>query len=161
MRRDLRAPVVAMVAVLAWAGGGCRESGAPHTSQKVAAPDSTTAESADAIYSASTLPIPELGYNAREGRALYGHYCLNCHGEMGKGDGFNAYNLDPSPRSLADSTFQVQHSDSDLVTAIRSGGGAVGLSTGMPPWGRTLNERQIENVVIYLRTLAIAEPRQP
>ncbi len=161
MRRGLCAPVVAMVAVLAWAGGGCQETGAPRTPQKVAAADSTTADNADAIYSASTLPIPDLGYNAREGRALYRHYCLNCHGDVGKGDGFNAFNLDPRPRSLADSTFQVQHSDSDLVTAIRSGGSAVGLSTGMPPWGRTLNERQIQNVVVYLRTLAIAEPRQP
>jgi mono/diheme cytochrome c family protein len=107
------------------------------------------------------LPIPDLGYNAREGRALYRHYCLNCHGEVGKGDGFNAYNLDPRPRSLADSTFQVQHSDADLLAAIRSGGGAVGLSTGMPPWGRTLGERRIQNVVVYLRTLAVAEPRQP
>lgn len=161
MRGGLWAPVVAMVAALAWAGGACRDTGAPRTPQTAAAADSTTADNADAIYSASTLPIPDLGYNAREGRALYRHYCLNCHGEVGKGDGFNAYNLDPRPRSLADSTFQVQHSDSDLVAAIRSGGGAVGLSTGMPPWGRTINERQIQNVVEYLRTLAVAEPRQP
>ena len=107
------------------------------------------------------LPIPELGYNAREGRALYRHYCLNCHGDEGKGDGFNAYNLDPRPRSLADSTFQAQHSDADLVAAIRSGGGAVGLSTGMPPWGRTLNERQIQDVVEYLRTLNEVERPRP
>jgi mono/diheme cytochrome c family protein len=155
MRPRLWAPVVAMVAVLAWAVTGCRDTGArraPHA----AAADSTAADSANAIYSASTLPIPDLGYNAREGQALYRHYCLNCHGEVGKGDGFNAYNLDPRPRSLADSTFQAQHSDSDLVAAIRSGGGAVGLSTGMPPWGRTINERQISNVVEYLRTLRLA-----
>jgi mono/diheme cytochrome c family protein len=107
------------------------------------------------------LPIPELGYNAREGRVLYRHYCLNCHGEEGRGDGFNAYNLDPRPRSLADSSFQARHTDADLVAAIRSGGGAVGLSTGMPPWGRTLNERQVQNLVDYLRTLAVAEPPMP
>ncbi len=161
MRRGLWAPGIVMAAVLAWAGGGCQGTGATRTPQTAAAAESTTADSAGAIYSASTLPIPELGYNAREGRALYRHYCLNCHGEVGKGDGFNAYNLDPRPRSLADSTFQVQHSDADLLTAIRSGGGAVGLSTGMPPWGRTLSERQIQNVVVYLRTLAVAEPPQP
>jgi len=161
MRRGLWAPVVVVAAVLAWAVGGCRGTGAPRVPQTAAAAESAAADSASAIYSASTLPIPDLGYNAREGRALYRHYCLNCHGEVGKGDGFNAYNLDPRPRSLADSTFQVQHSDADLLAAIRSGGGAVGLSTGMPPWGRTLGERRIQNVVVYLRTLAVAEPRQP
>jgi mono/diheme cytochrome c family protein len=160
MRRGLRAPVIAMVAVLAWAGGGCRGTGAPHA-QPTAAASSAAADSAGAIYSAATLPIPELGYNAREGRALYRHYCLNCHGEAGNGDGFNAYNLDPRPQSLADSTFQARHTDADLLAAIRSGGGAVGLSTGMPPWGRTLNERQIQNVVEYLRTLVVAQPPQP
>jgi len=154
MRRPLRLLALLGIVALAWAGG-CRESSAPRGPR---APASATApESAEAIYSASTLPIPELGYNAREGRVLYRHYCLNCHGEVGRGDGFNAFNLDPRPRSLADSSFQAQHSDSDLVVAIRSGGGAVGLSTGMPPWGRTLEERQIQNVVFYLRTLPAAE----
>jgi mono/diheme cytochrome c family protein len=160
MRRGLRASSVVMAAVLAWAGG-CRGTAAQRASRIPGAAESTAVDRVSAIYSASTLPIPELGYNAREGRALYRHYCLNCHGETGKGDGFNAYNLDPRPRSLADSSFQARHSDVDLVTAIRSGGGAVGLSTGMPPWGRTLNERQIQNVVDYLRTLFVAEPRQP
>lgn len=156
MRRTLPLALLGIVA-LAWAGG-CRESSAPRAPR---APASATApESAEAIYSASALPVPELGYNAREGRVLYRHYCLNCHGESGKGDGFNAYNLDPHPRSLADSSFQAQHSDSDMVVAIRSGGGAVGLSTGMPPWGRTLQERQIQNVVFYLRTLPAAESSQ-
>jgi mono/diheme cytochrome c family protein len=150
-----------MATVVGGAGGACRGPGAVHRSETAAAPESTSADSAGAIYSAAVLPIPELGYNAREGRALYRHYCLTCHGEAGRGDGFNAYNLDPRPRSLADSSFQARHSDADLLAAIRSGGAAVGLSTGMPPWGRTLDERQILNVVDYLRTLKEAEPRQP
>ena len=143
------------IVALAWAGGGCRGS-SRSILPKTAKQGPAASDSADAIYSASALPSPDLGYNAREGRALYRHYCLNCHGEAGKGDGFNAYNLDPRPRSLADSSFQAQRSDSDLVVAIRSGGAAVGLSNGMPPWGRTLPERQIQNVVVYLRTLPTA-----
>lgn len=102
---------------------------------------------------ASILPVPDLGYNAREGRALYRHYCLTCHGEEGHGDGFNAFNLDPKPRDLADPTFQTKKSDDDLAAIIRSGGGVAGLSTGMPPWGRTLPERNIRNIVDYLRAL--------
>lgn len=161
MRRTLRAWGLLTIAVLAWAGGGCRESSAPRAPRTLARTAPATSDSADVIYSASTLPIPDLGYNAREGRVLYRHYCLNCHGEAGKGDGFNAYNLDPRPQSLVDSTFQAQHSDSDMVAAVRSGGGAVGLSTGMPPWGHTLKERQIQDLVIYLRALPAAEPPQP
>jgi mono/diheme cytochrome c family protein len=102
------------------------------------------------------LPLPDLGYNAREGRVLYRHYCITCHGEDGHGDGFNAYNLDPKPRDLADSAFQAKKSDDDLAAVIRSGGGVAGLSTGMPPWGRTLKERKIHNLVDYLRTLPSA-----
>jgi mono/diheme cytochrome c family protein len=98
---------------------------------------------------------PQLGYNAREGRRLFDHYCAPCHGESGHGDGFNAYGLDPAPRDLADSTFQAEYSDQDLVAVIRSGGGVAGLSTAMPPWGRSLSGRQIRNLVAYLRSLSV------
>ena len=155
MKRRLR--VASVMAVLALGGINCQGAGPRAVPRAKAGAESTAVDSASAIYSAAKLPIPELGYNAREGCVVYRHYCLNCHGDEGKGDGFNAYNLDPKPRSLADSAFQAQHSDSDLVAAIRSGGGAVGLSTGMPPWGRTLNERQIQDVVDYLRTLVASE----
>lgn len=149
-RRGRPGTVAAVLAVAALVGGaGCRSGRVSPAARPAAAP--ATADTS--IYSAATLPIPELGYNAREGRALYRHYCLNCHGDEGRGDGFNAYNLDPKPQSLADSTFQSRHSDSDLVTAIRSGGAAVGGSNQMPPWGRTFNDRQISNLVEYLRTL--------
>lgn len=156
MRALIRAFGLLAIVSLAWAGGGCRGSARSHPPRTAAKESPAAPDSADAIYSASTLPSPDLGYNAREGRTLYRHYCLNCHGETGKGDGFNAFNLDPRPRSLADSSFQAQRSDSDLVVAIRSGGAAVGLSNGMPPWGRTLPERQIQDVVAYLRTLPTA-----
>ena len=101
-----------------------------------------------------TLPQPDAGYNVREGRALFLHYCSTCHGTEGHGDGLNAYNLDPKPRDLADPAFQAERPDADLATVVRTGGGAAGLSTGMPPWGRTLSERQIRNLVVFLRTLA-------
>jgi mono/diheme cytochrome c family protein len=99
------------------------------------------------------MPVPTLAYNAREGRTVFLHYCAPCHGEGGHGDGFNAYNLDPRPRDLSDPEFQASRTDEDLIAVVRSGGGVAGLSNGMPPWGRTLNEHQIHNVVVLLRTL--------
>lgn len=99
------------------------------------------------------LPDPATGYNLREGKQVFQHYCAPCHGEEGDGHGFNAYSLDPKPRDLTDPAFRAERSDEDLTEIVRIGGGAAGLSTGMPPWGRTLNARQIRNTVLYLRTL--------
>lgn len=111
-------------------------------------PDTEVAEAAVALWSP-----PELGYNGRQGKALFEYYCATCHGTTGRGDGFNSYNLDPKPRDLTDPRLQAERSDEDLVAVIRSGGGAAGLSTGMPPWGRTLSELQIRNLVIFVRLL--------
>lgn len=119
---------------------------------------------ADTPPSEAALPLwspPELGYNARQGKALFEHYCATCHGASGRGDGFNSYNLDPKPRDLTDPELQAERSDEDLAAVIRSGGGAAGLSTGMPPWGRTLTELQIRNLVVFVRLLPeLAENEQ-
>ena len=46
-------------------------------------------------------------------------------------------------------------SDQFLSEIIAKGGGAVGKSSFMPSWGASLNEKQIRDVVAYIRTLAI------
>jgi len=94
----------------------------------------------------------EPSYDLRLGKRVFTHYCQTCHGEAGAGDGFNAFNLDPKPRDLADPVSQ-KKSDADLADAIRRGGAGVGLSPLMPPWGRTLTARQVEQVVLYVRSL--------
>jgi mono/diheme cytochrome c family protein len=91
-------------------------------------------------------------YPVAIGRDVYRHYCLPCHGESGAGDGFNAFNLDPHPRDFSDPAF-LKKSEADVRDAIRRGGAGVGLSPLMPPWGRTLNDRQIDDVVLYMKTL--------
>jgi len=107
----------------------------------------------EATPAADAIPVPATGYSVREGQTLFQHYCAPCHGTEGQGDGFNAYSLDPKPRDLTDAAFKAARSEEDLAGVIRIGGGAAGLSTSMPPWGRTLNARQIRNVVAYVRTL--------
>jgi mono/diheme cytochrome c family protein len=105
---------------------------------------------------APKAPAPAPSYEVRMGRDVYRHYCQTCHGETGAGDGFNAYNLDPRPRDFSDPALQ-KKPDADLRDAIRRGGAGVGLSPLMPPWGHTLDDRKIDDVVLYLRTLR----RQP
>jgi len=92
-------------------------------------------------------------YEIRLGKETFRLYCQTCHGETGAGDGFNAFNLDPHPRDISDTAFQKKKSDSDLADVIRRGGAGAGLSALMPPWGRTLSEAQINEVILYVRTL--------
>jgi len=92
-------------------------------------------------------------YERQIGKQVFQTYCAGCHGDTGQGDGFNAFNLDPHPRDLSDPAFQKKTSDADLADAIRRGGAGVGLSSLMPPWGHTLDARQIDAVVLYIRTL--------
>ena len=120
--------------------GACAKKPAPATATTPAA--------------AKTPPAPaQLPYGVRLGKVTFTHYCQTCHGESGAGDGFNAFNLDPRPRDLSDPEFQKKRSDAELTDAIQRGGAGVGLSALMPPWGRTLSARQIDELVLYLRTL--------
>ncbi len=106
--------------------------------------------------------VPVDSYELRLGKNIYRHYCQTCHGETGAGDGFNAFNLDPRPRDLSDPAFQKKKSDANFADAIRRGGAGVGLSALMPPWGRTLSPRQIDEVILSIRALSKApEPAAP
>jgi mono/diheme cytochrome c family protein len=44
--------------------------------------------------------------------------------------------------------------DGDIFKIIKEGGGAVGKSPLMPPWGAALPDQDIRNVVAYIRSLA-------
>jgi len=92
-------------------------------------------------------------YEMEIGKLTFQTYCAGCHGETVQGDGFNSFNLDPHPRDLSDPAFQKVKSNADLADAIRRGGGGVGLSSLMPPWGHTLDARQVNDVVLYVRSL--------
>ena len=92
-------------------------------------------------------------YELQLGKEVYETYCIGCHGPTGAGDGFNAFNLDPRPRDLGDPALQKRKSDVDLADAIRRGGAGVGLTSLMPPWGHTIDDRHINAVVLYIRSL--------
>jgi mono/diheme cytochrome c family protein len=98
-------------------------------------------------------PAASPPYELRLGRGIFQHYCQTCHGETGGGDGFNAFNLDPRPRDISDPAFQKKKTDMELADAIRRGGAGVGLSALMPPWDRTLSRAEIDQVVLYIRSL--------
>ena len=94
---------------------------------------------------------PMLNYEQSNGKKLFEHYCAVCHGLSGEGDGFNAFNLNPKPRNLADREAKRRFSDQQLFDVISQGGAERGKSNLMPPWGQTLNERYVRYLVAYLR----------
>ena len=93
--------------------------------------------------------------NATEGKKLYTTYCSTCHGETGKGDGMAAASLPAKPADHTNGAVMNQLSDKFLLEIISKGGGAAGKSTFMPSWGGSLNEKQIRDIVAYIRTLAV------
>jgi mono/diheme cytochrome c family protein len=91
---------------------------------------------------AQNIPV-----SVSNGAAVYERYCVICHGVRGDGNGEAAKLFQPPPADLTRST----KSDEYKALIIRLGGGPIGRSPGMPPWGQELSESQIHDVVAYLR----------
>ncbi len=81
----------------------------------------------------------------------YSNLCASCHGATGQGDGPAAVALNPKPKDFADCKRMAAISDETAFKAIRGGGQSVGLSPMMPPWGGSLTDQQIHDLVTYIR----------
>lgn len=112
--------------------------------------DSLAAAIADSLI--RNDPWLRYSYAERQGKSQFEQYCAVCHGQSGEGDGFNAYNLNPKPHSLADSTYMKSLSGEYLSETISFGGKGVNKSVLMPAYQNTLDKTQISNVVAYIET---------
>jgi mono/diheme cytochrome c family protein len=92
---------------------------------------------------------------AAEGTAKgnYLKYCAACHGNEGRGDGFNARFLARAPTVHADPGYMAARPDDTLYDGIYSGGYILNKSQFMPPWGGSFASKEIKELVAYLRTL--------
>jgi cytochrome c oxidase cbb3-type subunit 3 len=89
----------------------------------------------------------------------YRLYCVQCHGTQGTGEGINqtAGGLTVSPRDHTHAKEMGKLSDDEIRRAIANGGDAVQKSELMPPWGSTLSEEEIDELVLHLRKLCQCE----
>ena len=87
--------------------------------------------------------------NLDEGQNIYRQNCVNCHGSGGKGDGIAAAQLEPRPADLTASKTR-EKQDTELLGIIKLGR----PGTAMPAWTSELDEREIQNVLAYIRSLA-------
>ncbi len=103
------------------------------------------------------LHRPSMQGSAKRGKSLYTRYCTVCHGETGRGDGPMAEvlgKLGPTPLDFTNKELMTTRSDSELFLAIFGGGKSGGKSDYMPRWGGTLSEKEMWDLVAYLRSLA-------
>jgi mono/diheme cytochrome c family protein len=86
---------------------------------------------------------------AMRGAAVFQQYCVLCHGDAGHGDGRAAGLQKVRPSDLTRS----KRSDAYKVRIITKGGAALDRSVSMPSWAQVLSEREIQDLVVFLRTL--------
>jgi mono/diheme cytochrome c family protein len=104
----------------------------------------------------SFLAVSELPAGASEllradperGREIYEKYCLECHGDTGRGDGPRAPLLAPRPGNLVSAATSAK-SDAELLGIITNGA----PRTAMRGWKDELTEEDRLHVLAFIRSL--------
>jgi mono/diheme cytochrome c family protein len=86
-------------------------------------------------------------YDLKEGKRLYDEFCRFCHGEQGKGKAYNQ--VSPPPPDLTAQAVQ-KKSNAELGNIIHEGE----PGSPMGAWKWTLSEKDKQNVLLYIRSLA-------
>jgi mono/diheme cytochrome c family protein len=97
-----------------------------------------------------------LNYQQAQGKRIFYEKCVWCHADTTPAGPSNRSNLNPTPPLINDGTVYNPLSDEFLDNVITLGGGAMGKSAIMPPWGRTLTQQEIQALAAYIR--AVAQP---
>ena len=101
---------------------------------------------APAAAEAKKNPLTADAATIAAGKTVYAKECQSCHGKKGKGDGPSAKDLDIPAGDFTKAITQSQ-SDGALYWKISEG------RKPMPSFKKKLNETQIWQSVVYMRTL--------
>ena len=104
-----------------------------------------------------SLSVPAFAAgNAKRGKRLYDQYCTPCHGKNGQGDGtrMKVEKFDPPPRNHTDGKIMNTRTDIELFKTIKNGGKSMNFSHIMPQWKHIFKDKQIWDLLAYVRSLA-------
>jgi cytochrome c oxidase cbb3-type subunit 3 len=101
-----------------------------------------------------------LNYQQAQGKRIFYAQCVWCHADSTPAGPSNRSNLKPMPALMNDGTVLNGESDEYLQNMITLGGSAVSKSAMMPPYGQTLTQDEIREVIAYARAIA-QPPYQP
>ena len=128
--RRLFALILIVLASALWIAGAMAQSPKRNAeAQKLKNPEAPNAESIEA------------------GKKLYARYCASCHGPQAKGDGGMALS-GGTPSDLTDDQWDYGSTDGEIFVAIRDG-----VSADMQAYKEKLNEKQIWQIVNFLRSI--------
>jgi mono/diheme cytochrome c family protein len=95
-----------------------------------------------------------LDYEQSQGKRLFYVNCVWCHADSTPAGPSNRPNLTPPPHLINDGSVLNSLGDGYLENLITLGGGAMGKSASMPPYGRTLTRDEIRAIIAYMRGIA-------
>ena len=98
-----------------------------------------------AVSGAAAEPLPP---DLKKGQEIYKKYCVECHGEQGRGDGPRASTLAPRPGNLISAGTSAK-TDRELLRTITNGV----ARTAMRGWKDQLTEEDRLNVLAFIRSL--------
>lgn len=107
----------------------------------------------DSLLAEHQLPIA-----SEPGAKTYRQLCAPCHGSNGAGNGFNAGNLPVIPTLHSNASYMERRPNDTLYDGVFAGGLILNRSHTMPAWGQTLSDKQIRDLVNYMRTLCNCNP---
>jgi mono/diheme cytochrome c family protein len=100
-------------------------------------------------------PEPDNAETIEAGRKIYQRNCAGCHGPGGKGDGSMALS-GGTPSDLTDDVWDHGSSDGEIFVVIHDG-----VSADMQGYKDKLTDKQIWQVIRFIRSLRVAESKSP
>lgn len=98
-----------------------------------------------------------LDYDQAQGQRIFYQQCVWCHADTTPAGPSNRNNVQPTPPLLNDGAILNKQTDAALVRIIALGGGAIGRSPMMPPHGKLLTQEEMEDVVRFMRVIAVTQ----